>query len=46
MSFLNTFLSRHSVLLGLIDPGEDVEVGVDENATVACDEAGHVFGCH
>lgn len=45
-SVFHTFLSRHPVLLVVFLPGKYVEVGVDKQSTVACDEAGHVFGCY
>lgn len=34
------------MLLVVFLPGKDVEVGVDKQSTVACYEAGHVFGCY
>lgn len=45
-SVFHTFLCRHPVLLVVFLPGKDVEVGVDKQSTVACYEAGHVFGCY
>lgn len=44
-SAFHTFLSRHPVLLVVFLEGKYVEVGVDKQSTVACYEAGHVFGC-